>query len=164
MIRRKKWLKEKTVFQSAIFREVYMKKTLSIGVVLVLSLMFLMYCGGDSVRVSTESFQDSSEDSSEGSSRGTSNATSKPRTEQRSEERETLAAIFDELAAANGERPNMALLGKKYGLSEGEVFDTISKLTAEGKIDTEKSLQSNKKANAALALIENELKLKKSET
>jgi len=71
-----------------------------------------------------------------------------------------LAAIFDESASTTSAKPQMATLAKKYGLTEANVFETISKLTAEGKISSKKSLQSNSHAKTALALIENELKQK----
>ena len=147
-----------------------MKKTLTIPAVLILCLMFLLHCGGNSLRISVEdssgnSFENSSAGSSDSSgdgiSQGTfddsSGATSKAGRKKDNKDREKLSAIFDELASASGERPNMALLGRKYGLSQAEVFAAVSKLTAEGKIDTEDSLKSNKKARAALALIEAEL-------
>ncbi|MFC2154866.1 hypothetical protein ACFLRB_00030 [Acidobacteriota bacterium] len=154
--------------------------------ILILSVIFLVYCGGKSLRVNSgfggisvsgeDSSDDSSkgsgassqeslsqatsDDSSDGTSGGTSYTTSKPKEEQNNRDREILAAIFDESATTNGARPQMAILAHKHGLSEADVFETISKLTAEGKISSEKSLQSNSHAKAALILIEGELKQK----
>ncbi|MCK5056993.1 MAG: hypothetical protein KAT34_10080 [Candidatus Aminicenantes bacterium] len=159
-----------------------MKKTIIILTILILSLMFLVYCGGNSLRInsgsgglsvsSDDSSKDSggssqeslsqgtSDDSSDGTSGGTSYTTSKLKEEQNNRDREILAAIFDESATTTGARPQMATLAQKYGLTEAEVFETVSKLTAEGKIGSEKSLQSNSHAKAALVLIEGELKQK----
>lgn len=147
-----------------------MKKIMIVTASLVLCLAMLTLYGGDLSKTSSAdssenssngSFDDSSGDSSENSFENSSESTSKkkkkPEEEEDEEEKKELAAVLNETSSIHCQRTTLAKLAQKYGVSEADVFDTVSRLTAEGTIDIKTALADNESAKRALIAIGNEL-------